>query len=108
MRRVASEQRGETAVRPRPSRGVGRLRPLDSDSMTICQSGHCLLFYGAEGLSARLRFYRVSLWISQLVFDIALRGNWADLLPVYNATCSGGRTGVCVSFSMLSANGELK
>ena len=32
MRGVASEPRGETAVRPRPSRGVGRLRPLDSDN----------------------------------------------------------------------------
>ena len=29
---VASEPRGETAARPRPSRGVGRLRPLDSDT----------------------------------------------------------------------------
>ena len=34
-RGVASEPQGETAVRPRPSRGVGRLRPQDSDTTVV-------------------------------------------------------------------------
>ena len=37
MRGVASEPRGETAVRPRPSRGVGRIWPLDSDMVRFPQ-----------------------------------------------------------------------
>ena len=45
---------------------------------------------------------------SQLVLDITLCGDWAGVASVYNATCSGGTTGVCVSFLMFSANGELK
>jgi hypothetical protein len=40
----------------------------------------------------------------QLVLDITLCGDWAGVPAIYNATCSGGTTGVCVSFFVLSAN----
>jgi hypothetical protein len=43
----------------------------------------------------------------QLVLDITLCGDWAGVPSVYNATCSGGTTGVCVSFFGISANGGL-
>jgi hypothetical protein len=45
---------------------------------------------------------------SQLVLDITLCGDWAGVPSVYNKTCSGGTTGVCVSSTMFSANGGLK
>lgn len=36
---------------------------------------------------------------SQLILDITLCGDWAGVPAVYNATCSGGTTGLCVSSS---------
>lgn len=42
----------------------------------------------------------------QLVLDITLCGDWAGVPSVYNATCSGGTTGVCVSSLVLSVNGR--
>jgi hypothetical protein len=33
----------------------------------------------------------------QLILDITLCGDWAGVPSVYNATCSGGTTGLCVS-----------
>ena len=72
-------------------------------SVAIYHLRHCHLLYDAEGLSARLRLSR-----KLMDLDIILCGNWAGLPSVYSATSGGGKTGVCISFPMLSANGVLK
>ena len=44
----------------------------------------------------------------QLVLDITLCGDWAGVPSVYNATCSGGTTGICVRILLLSVNAGLR
>jgi hypothetical protein len=70
---------------------------------------HHQLLHGAEGSSCPSLFLSPILidQPSQLILDITLCGDWAGVPSVYNATCSGGTTGLCVSPFICFVNRKL-